>query len=151
MAQLQTLRPRLTPEEYLAGEKIAEVRHEFVDGFVFAMVGTSLRHSDIKMNITAWLRGRLPVGCGLFNGDVKLMVRASSDTAFYYPDVFISCGPRDPEAHHLRDATLVVEILSLSTERIDRGEKKFPLLDGDQMLGGVLRIGRKVGFRNLFE
>ena len=114
MAQLQTLRPRLTPEEYLAGEKIAEVRHEFVDGFVFAMVGTSLRHSDIKMNITAWLRGRLPVGCGLFNGDVKLMVRASSDTAFYYPDVFASCGSQDRRQHFRTDATLVVEILSPS-------------------------------------
>ena len=123
MAQLRTLPPRLTPEEYLEGEKIAEVRHEFVDGFVYAMVGTSLRHSDIKMNITAWLRSRMPTGCGLYNGDVKLMVRADTDTSFYYPDVFVSCGPREPEAHYLRDATLVVEILSPSAERTDRGEK----------------------------
>ena len=102
MAQLRTLPPRLTPEEYLEGEKIAEVRHEFVDGFVYAMVGTTLRHSDIKLNITAWLRGKIPDGCGMYNGDVKLMVKAVSDTAFYYPDVFVSCGRRSPEDHYLR-------------------------------------------------
>ena len=47
MAQLQTLAPRLTPEEYLEGEENAEVRHEFVDGFVYAMSGTTEAHSPL--------------------------------------------------------------------------------------------------------
>ena len=101
----------------------AEMRHEFVDGCIFAMAGASLRHSDIKMNLTTWLRGKIPSGCGIYNGDVKLMVETNTDAAFYYPDVFISCGPRDPQAHFLREASLVVEILSPTTERTDRGEK----------------------------
>ena len=123
MAQLRTLPPRLTPEDYLEGEKIAEVRHEFVDGFVYAMSGTTEAHSDIALNLTVWLGSRLPEGCRLFNGSVKLMTRPTDDASYYYPDLFVSCGPRDPKGYVRRDATLVVEILSPSTERTDRGEK----------------------------
>ena len=123
MAQLQTLAPRLTPEEYLEGEENAEVRHEFVDGFVYAMSGTTEAHSDIVLNLSGWLRTRLPSGCRLFNGSVKLMTKPTDDASYYYPDVFVSCGPRDPKGYVRRDATLVVEILSPSTARIDRGEK----------------------------
>ncbi len=120
MAQLQL---RLTPEQYLEGETVAEVRNEFVDGFVYEMAGTTEAHNDIKFQLTMWLGNRLPPGCRLFNGDVKLRIDASSDTRFYYPDLFVSCGPRDPKSYVRTDAIPVIEILSPTTERIDRGEK----------------------------
>ena len=98
MAQALRKTPRLTVVEYLDGEKRAAERHEFFRGHVYAMAGTTLRHSDIKMNLTSWLRDRLPKGCGLYNGDVKLMIESGDETSVYYPDVFMSCGKRDPSA-----------------------------------------------------
>jgi Uma2 family endonuclease len=115
-----------TEAEYLSEENVQFQRHEFVDGHVFAMAGASEGHAEIKLNLAVWLRARLPVGCRLFDGDMKLRLKTKSDTRFYYPDVFVSCGPRDRLQHFRDDATLVVEILSPTTERTDRGEK----LDG---------------------
>lgn len=124
MAQLRTLPPRLTPEEYLECEKIAEERHEYVDGFVYAMSETTEAHNDIVLNLSGWLRSRLlPQGCRLFNGTVKLKTKLSDGANYYYPDLFVSCGPRDPKGYVRHEASLVVEVLSPSTERTDRGEK----------------------------
>ena len=123
MARVQTLPPRLSPEEYLEGERIAELRHEFVDGFVYAMSGTTEAHNDIQLYLTGWLGSRLPAGCRVFSGSVKLMTKPTDDTSYYYPDVFVSCGPRDPRGYVRREASLIVEILSPPTERTDRGEK----------------------------
>lgn len=123
MAQVQKLPPPITPEEYLEGEKIAEFRSEFVDGVVYAMSGVSEAHNDIAFNLTMWLGNRLPDGCRLFSGSVKLGFKTGKKQRYYYPDAFVSCGPRNPKEYVRRDATLVVEILSPSTERVDRGEK----------------------------
>jgi Uma2 family endonuclease len=116
----------LTAEEYLSEENVLFSRHEFVDGHVFAMAGASEGHSEIKLNLAVWLRARLPAGCRVFDGDMKLRIIAKSETRFYYPDIIVSCGPRDRTQHFRDDATLVIEILSPTTERVDRGEK----LDG---------------------
>ena len=123
MAQIQTLPPRLTADEYLVGEIVAATRHEFVDGFVYAMAGTTEAHNDIVLNLSNWLSSRLPASCRLFNGSVKLMTKPGEDANYYYPVVFVSCGPRDPKGYVRQDASLVVEVLSPSTERTDRGEK----------------------------
>ena len=87
------------------------------------MAGTTEAHNDIKFNLTMWLGMRLPTGCRLFGGDVKLEVKSKSEVSYYYPDIFISCDARAPREYVRRDASLVVEVLSPSTERIDRGEK----------------------------
>ena len=123
MARLETLPPRLASAEYLDGETRADVRHEFVDGFVYARAGTTEAHNDIVLNLSAWLRSRLPPGCRLFNGSVKLATKPTGEASYYYPDVFVSCGRRDPKGYVRLDASLVIEVLSPSTERIDRGEK----------------------------
>ena len=123
MAQAQKLPHRLSPEEYLEGEKSADERHEYVDGILYAMSGTTEAHSDIALNLAMWLGARLPAGCRLFNGSVKLVTKPSVDASYYYPDLFVSCGPRAPKEYVRRDAVLVIEVLSPSTERIDRGEK----------------------------
>ena len=123
MARLETLPPRMTAAAYLTGEVNADVRHEFVDGVVYAMAGTTEAHNDIVLNLSTWLRSRLPPGCRLFNGTVKLATKPSGEASYYYPDVFVSCGPRDPKGYVRLDASLVIEVLSPSTQRIDRGEK----------------------------
>lgn len=123
MAQTRPLPLRLTPDQYLEAELHAELRGELVDGYVYAMAGTTEAHNDIKLNLTLLLATRLPKGCRLFNGDVKLRIDLATDTRFYYPDIFVSCGPRDPTSHVRAEAILVVEVPSSSTERIDRGEK----------------------------
>lgn len=123
MAQTRSVVPWITPAEYLEAEKTAEIRSEFVDGVVYAMSGVTEAHNDIVLNLVAWLRSRVPAGCRLFSQAVKLRVDAKSHENYYYPDAFISCGPRDLQGYVRADATLVFEVLSPSTERIDRGEK----------------------------
>lgn len=123
MAKAQPDAPRISPEDYLAGEQTSQIRHEFVDGLVFAMAGASEGHGILRLALAIWLHGRVPPGCILFDGDMKLKVEADEETRYYYPDLFISCGSRDLKQHVRSDATLIIEILSPSTERVDRYEK----------------------------
>ena len=109
-----------TVEEYFAFEEVSATRHEFVRGRVHAMSGGTRRHSRITMNIGArfWAAAR-GGPCRIHQGEVKLQ----TNDVIYYPDVMAACGaePRDPR---VEDApSVVVEVLSPSTERIDRGEK----------------------------
>ena len=123
MAHPKTMQPLVTPEEYLEGEKSCAFKNEFVAGVVYAMSGVTEAHNDICLNLATWLHSRMPLGCRVFNGAVKLRTKLTPDASYYYPDVFISCGPRKADNHVRDDATLVVEVLSKSTERIDKGEK----------------------------
>ncbi len=116
--------PRLTVDEYLHGEPMSEVRHEYVDGSVFAMAGSSRNHNAIALNIAGGLQSRLGEGpCQTFISDVKVRVLAYGKDAFYYPDVMVGCDQRDTDPHYLRFPRVIVEVLSRSTERLDRNEK----------------------------
>ena len=114
---------RLTVEAYLAGENDGQVRHEFVDGRVFAMAGASERHNGVKLNIAGALNASIDEPCRVFDGDMKLRIDQGPDVRFYYPDVFVSCSTGSDDAYVRRDAVLIIEILSPSTERTDRFEK----------------------------
>lgn len=110
--------------EYLAFEETSAVRHEFVGGEVHAMSGASLAHNKITGNIFAHFHARLRGGpCQVFMSDVKVRLEISRDDIFYYPDVVVSCHPTSSEKYFLRFPTLVVEVLSPSTETTDRREK----------------------------
>lgn len=114
---------RYTVAEYLAFERRAATRHEYLDGRVYAMSpGGSPRHARIAARVIGILYGRLPTGCQLFTGDLRVHV---DDTGLYtYPDVSVACGePRFADVHALLNPTLLVEVLSPSTERYDRGDK----------------------------
>jgi len=120
--------PRLTPqalsvEDYLAGEEAANERHEFIDGVVYAMVGSTLGHNRLALALTFALRSQLKPPCRAFMSDVKLHVETRGATIFYYPDVMVSCSKHDLKSHWIDDPRLLVEVLSPSTERIDRNEK----------------------------
>ena len=112
-------------EEYLALERASEIRHDFLAGELFAMVGAGRRHNLIVTNLVAALRPQLRgTGCEIYANDMRVRV-AEADFAAY-PDVVVACsGPRfhDRESDTLLDPTLIVEVLSPSTADYDRGTK----------------------------
>jgi Uma2 family endonuclease len=116
---LRSDRP-LSVEEYLAFEAASPVRHEFVDGEIYAMSGATRRHSQIATNIVAQCWNAARGGPSrVHRGEVKLKI----GRIYYYPDVMVACGP-EPDDPHVEDAPcLVVEVLSPSTESTDRREK----------------------------
>ncbi|MBO0614860.1 Uma2 family endonuclease [Thiothrix fructosivorans] len=112
----------ITEQKYLEGEKLAEIRHEYVDGVVYAMAGTSLRHNDIALNIAFALRlATKNTHCYLHMLTVK--VRISKRKIFYYPDVIVSCEQDEADEYYLEKPCLIVEVTSKSTEWKDFTEK----------------------------
>ncbi len=113
---------RLTPEEYLRAERTAEVRHEYVNGEVFAISGASRRHNRIAVRLALTIeRTTAGRGCETYISDVKVRVEAAN--AYYYPDLVVTCQPGDDDEYVVHAPTLVVEVLSPSTDQIDRREK----------------------------
>lgn len=114
----------VTAAEYLEGESRSEVRHEFVDGRVYAMSGASRRHNEICLDLAAALQAHLRGGaCRTYIEAVKVQIADDAGEAYYYPDVFVACEPGDDDSHVVRNPKLVVEVLSDSTSRIDRTDK----------------------------
>ena len=123
--------------DYLAQENDGNWRHEFVDGAVYAMAGASDRHNIIRGNLFAALNQHVRPPCQAFSAEMKLQYVLNEKQRFYYPDVFVSCDPGDRERYVRKTAVLVVEILSASTERVDRTEK----LDVYTSMPAVLEYG----------
>lgn len=112
----------LSIEDYLLGEQSSEVRHEYVNGQVFAMAGASLRHNEISLNLAFALRSAAQgKPCRVYVSDVK--VHIAENQAYYYPDVVVSCSPEDPSAHSLQNPCLLAEVSSKSTQWRDFAEK----------------------------
>ncbi len=112
-------------DAYLEGELESQIRHEYVDGETYAMVGASDRHGLIAGNLHTALNVHLPERCQVFMADMKVRVQTAERDIFYYPDVLVSCNPRDRERYYRQYPCLVVEVLSPQTERLDRFEKSM--------------------------
>ena len=116
---------RVTPEQYLALERQAEHKSEYYDGEIFAMTGASLKHNRITLNIGSELNVQLKTReCQAFTSDQRVHVPAIG--LYTYPDVVVVCGePQFADEHvdTLLNPTLIVEVLSKSTEDYDRGSK----------------------------
>lgn len=113
-------------EEYLRFEAQSPIKHEYVNGEMFAMTGATLRHNVIAANVLVALRGHLRgTACSVFINDVR--VRVEKAHSYYYPDLLVSCARGtqaiDLSAVTVDDPILVIEVLSASTEAIDRREK----------------------------
>ena len=113
--------PEGTFEEYLAAEAVSEIRHEWVAGRVYAMAGAGERH---ELMAALLFRALDPIaaacGCRLFIDNRKIRL----EDVVYYPDVLMVClGGRQPDRLSERDLSVVVEVLSDSTQRVDRREK----------------------------
>lgn len=113
----------LSVEDYLAGELESKVRHEYVDGEIYAMVGASDRHGLIAGNLHTALNQQLPDRCQVFMSDMKVRIRTAERNIVYYPDVLVSCDPRDREPYYRQYPCLIAEVLSPHTARLDRFEK----------------------------
>lgn len=118
----------LSAEQYLAGEETSPIRHEFVRGYVYAMAGASKRHNEICLNVAELLRAHLRGGsCRTSMADVKLRPHFD-DELFYYPDLMVTCDPRDTHPLFNRFPKLIIEVASESTEMLDRREKLLEYL-----------------------
>jgi Uma2 family endonuclease len=112
--------------EYLEGEKVARIRHEYVDGDVYAMVGGTKAHNLISLNLARILHGHLrKTPCRVFSSDVKVHVAWDWRERFYYPNVVVGCEAGDTDPYVVEQPKLVVEVLSDSTERDDRSDKFY--------------------------
>lgn len=113
----------LTPEKYLQLEESSPVKHEYIDGYIYAMAGASDSHVTVAGNLFALLRSHVRgSGCRVYIADMK--ARIESLNRYYYPDVMVTCDQRDQEtSNYKRFPRLIVEVLSGSTEAFDRGDK----------------------------
>lgn len=124
---VQPARQCFTFDEYLLVEERSEIKHEFLDGQVWAMAGGSPDHAAIAGNVTTLLNVQLRERrCRVFSSDLRVRVQATGLGT--YPDVTVVCGrlehdPHDRTGHTIVNPRAVIEVLSLSTEDYDRHEK----------------------------
>ena len=115
-----------TLAEYQAIEPEGNVRHEFIDGELIAMTGTSRAHNTIVMNLAAVVRPHLRgTACRVASNDMKVVIAAANRG--YYPDLMVSCSDlaEEPDNYTETQPRLVIEVLSPSTEDYDRGDKRL--------------------------
>jgi len=113
----------ITPEEYLEMEENSDIKHEYIDGYIYAMAGANDPHVTIALNMAFVIRNHLRgSNCRVYMSDMK--ARIDSLNRFYYPDVMVTCDPRDTQTpNHKSFPKLIIEVLSKSTEGFDRGDK----------------------------
>jgi Uma2 family endonuclease len=118
-------RSKWTVEDYLAFERESEEKHEFLDGEIFAMAGASLSHNRIVRNLNTTIHTQLRNSpCEVFPSDLRLKISATG--LYTYPDIMVVCGEpqlEDTPTDTLLNPTLIIEVLSPSTEAYDRGKK----------------------------
>lgn len=125
---VEPARQRFDFGEYVRLEEISTVRHEFLDGMVWAMAGGSPDHARVTANVARLLGIQLSGRpCSVYSSDLRIRVAATGLGT--YPDVTVVCerlelDPEDPKGHTVLNPKMIVEVLSPSTEDYDRGEKR---------------------------
>ncbi len=113
----------LTAEQYLMDELERPEKYEFVNGVVYPMGGASAHHGLIATNFAILIGSQLPDNCQLFIADMKVQIETKETQCYYYPDVVVSCDQQDRADYFRKAPKLIIEILSPSTERVDRTAK----------------------------
>ena len=113
----------ISRQEYLEAEETSLIKHEYIQGEVYAMAGASDAHVTISLNLASALKNHLRgSGCRVFMADMKADIEVLD--LYYYPDVMVTCDPRDREFRNFkRYPKLIIEVLSPGTEGFDRGKK----------------------------
>lgn len=114
----------ISPEDYLEGERVSPIKHEYRRGHVYAMTGAKKPHIVIGSNLIRLLGNHLlDTPCLVLSSDIK--VRLETANCYYYPDVAVTCDERDTSSTEdfILYPSLVVEVLSPSTASFDRGDK----------------------------
>ncbi len=118
------LKPQLnfiSEQDYLAGELISKVKHEYIDGDVYAMAGASKNHDKIAGNVFAKFHLHLEnTACVPFSSDVKIKV----ENDYFYPDVMVVCDDQSDHDYYTESPFIIVEVLSKSTRRTDQTLKR---------------------------
>ena len=127
-------KPKMTASEFLAWENsLSDARHEFVEGDVFAMTGTTRQHNEVVMNLVMQLRPALNgTPCRVFAVDIKVRVEAAN--AYFYPDLVITCSEKDLDVDGpavLTEPSVIIEVSSPSTADYDLAGKfaRYRMLD----------------------
>jgi Uma2 family endonuclease len=112
--------------KYLASETTSQIRHEYLGGLVYAMAGETVTHNQIAGNLYLALR-RYAKGkpCRTFMSDIRVNFHLRTDEYYYYPDLVVTCDKRDTHLRFVQFPKLIIEVLSESTERVDKREKFF--------------------------
>lgn len=120
---LQQLQTRWISEgEYLAGELISDIKHEYIDGEVYAMTGASANHGRIVGNLFARLHAHLAgTPCDVFAADMKV----KTEHAFFYPDLIVDCTKQKGDIYFTESPLVIVEVLSKSTRKWDQTLKRI--------------------------
>jgi Uma2 family endonuclease len=114
---------QISVEEYLQGELVSEIKHEYIDGYVYAMAGASTNHGRIASNIVGAFNQHLKnMPCDVLTADFKVNVNSRK---FFYPDVVVICDPNNGDDYYTEKPLLIVEVLSSSTQRKDRTLKRL--------------------------
>jgi Uma2 family endonuclease len=115
--------PQLTPQEYFAWEEKQLHKHEYIEGEVYAMSGGSVNHGRIAIRFTSMFESHLEgSSCIIGNSDIKIKIAKAEK--YTYPDVSVTCDDRDKTTtQYITYPSLIVEVLSPSTEAYDRGGK----------------------------
>lgn len=141
------------PEDYLAFEREAEFRHEYLDGEIYAMAGESLSHSRVCINLAHEVGNNLKgKSCEALSPNMK--VRTSSASLFSYPDLTVVCG--EPQIHDvkrdvLKKTQVIFEVLSPSTEIYDRTTKFQKYRLGNQTLTDYILVSQDKAFVEHFS
>ena len=116
----------ISVEDYLAAEAASKVRHEYLGGLIYAMAGETRAHNQITGNLYIALRQHLKgKPCQLYMSDIRVNFDLRSDEYYYYPDLVVTCDRRDNHKRFVKHPKLIIEVLSESTERVDKREKFF--------------------------
>lgn len=135
--------PYMTEDEYLNFENSSNRRHEYLDGQVFAMTGSTQAHNLICVNLLSRLHAHLQGSrCRCFINDVKVHVKAAR--SFYYPDLMVTCESFAASSVLVTSPVLIIEVLSPSTQQIDRREKLVAYRKIDSLQEYVLVHQRKM-------
>ncbi|EKD07765.1 MAG: Uma2 family endonuclease [Limnospira sp. PMC 1291.21] len=115
----------LSPDDYLKLEAQSSVKHEYIDGEVYAMAGATDTHVTIALNMAIALRNHLRgSSCRVYISDMKVRIQKAKSERFYYPDILVTCDQRDRDTPTYKQfPQLIIEVLSDSTEAFDRGDK----------------------------
>lgn len=112
----------ISEEQYLRDELTREIKHEYIDGYIYAMSGGSRNHERIAGNIFSELRSFLSgTPCEAFSSNLKI----KAGRKFFYPDAMVVCNEADPKDYYTQSPVLVVEVLSRSTRRRDETTKRL--------------------------
>ena len=132
MSLAKKITPLISEQDYLDGELSSEIKHEYIDGTVYAMAGTSENHNLISGNIFRKIGNALEnikSPCKIFVADMKVRI-SYKNTNYFYPDVVITCDKHQHDTKYYKHSPIIiVEVLSSSTRIKDKTSKKLAYFD----------------------